>query len=103
MSTPFSIGASVWPGLSKLIEEAGEVQQVCGKLVQTGGASAHWDGSDLRKRLEEEIADLLAACRFVMESNDLNVADIVFRSLDKLAMFKRWHEENLTRTKTEPE
>lgn len=28
VSLPFSIGATVWPGLSKLIEEAGEVVQV---------------------------------------------------------------------------
>lgn len=39
----FAIGSPVWPGLSKLAEEAGETLQVVGKLMGTGGESAHWD------------------------------------------------------------
>ena len=57
-SGDFSIGSDVWSGISKLIEEAGEVTQVCGKLIAIAGASEHWDGTDLRERLEDEIADL---------------------------------------------
>ena len=54
----FAIGALVWPGISKLLEEAGEVVQVGGKLLGTDGAEGHWDGSNLRTRLEDEIAEL---------------------------------------------
>lgn len=32
-SGDFSIGGTLWPGLSKLIEECGEVLQVGGKLI----------------------------------------------------------------------
>lgn len=60
MPGPFAIGGNVWPGVSKLIEEAGEVIQVCGKLIQTSGAHQHRDGSNLKERLEDEIADLMA-------------------------------------------
>ena len=87
----FAIGSKVWPGLSKLIEEAGEVQQVCGKLIGTGGDAAHWDGTDLRERLEEEIADLIAACEFVRSANQLDRAKIEKRITDKMRLFSQWH------------
>jgi NTP pyrophosphatase (non-canonical NTP hydrolase) len=91
MAGPYSIGSAHWPGLSKLIEEAGEVQQVCGKILGTGGAVAHWDGSDLRLRLEEEIGDLMAACQFVGAMNGLSASAIEKRVEMKLATFHRWH------------
>lgn len=95
MSSPFSIGGKVWPGISKLIEEAGEVQQVAGKLLGTGGAVEHWDGSNLRDRLQEEIADVMAACQFVAEANQLDVDGIARRVDAKLATFHKWHREQL--------
>ena len=90
---PFSIGSARWPGISKLIEEAGEVAQVCGKLIGTGGEPAHWDGTNLRVRLQEEIADLMAACEFVVERCGLDREIVERRRLEKLALFQRWHEE----------
>jgi hypothetical protein len=93
--TPFSIGAAVWPGVSKLIEEAGEVQQVCGKLLGTGGTRMHWDGSDLRVRLEEELSDLAAAGEFVIETNGLDRTRISKRAKEKLALFRKWHEDQV--------
>jgi hypothetical protein len=51
----FAIGDKEWPGISKLVEEAGEVGQVCGKLIGSGGETAHFDGSNLRARLSEEL------------------------------------------------
>jgi len=89
----FAIGSPVWPGLSKLAEEAGETLQVIGKLMGTGGDVAHWDGSNLRERLVEEIADLLAACAFVISENDLDDEAIRERSSKKLQQFLIWHEE----------
>lgn len=93
MKGPFQIGSDVWPGLSKLIEEAGEVQQVAGKLIMTGGDPGHWDGSDLRERLTEELADLQAAIEFVSEHGHLDVDKLYERRADKLRLFRKWHRE----------
>lgn len=90
---PYSIGSNLWPGLSKLTEESGEVGQVVGKLIATGGKPAHWDGTNLRERLQEEIADLMAACFFVMEANGLDEEAMRTRHQQKLALFHRWHVE----------
>lgn len=84
----FAIGSPAWPGLSKLAEEAGEALQVIGKLMGTGGETAHWDGTDLRQRLTEEVGDTLAACDFVALCNGLDVAQ---RRAGKFALFCKWH------------
>lgn len=88
----FAIGAAVWPGLSKLIEEAGEVCQVSGKLIATNGQEEHWDGSNLRQRIEDELADLMAACQFVIDHNNLDAEAIKRRADQKLALFAEWHK-----------
>lgn len=87
---PYSIGADSWNGLSKLVEECGEVQQVIGKIQGTDGKEIHWDGSNLRDRLTEEVADVIAAGLFVASKNNLNVSD---RILMKLAKFGTWNSE----------
>ena len=90
-SGDFSIGSRHWPGVSKLIEECGEVLQVAGKLMQTG--ATYWDGTNLKERLEEELADLQAAIEFVACHNDL-AADRIGRHVDeKIALFNKWHKE----------
>lgn len=91
-ATPYAIGSERWPGLSKLTEEAGEVLQVVGKIIATGGRLEHWDGTDLRTRLVEELGDLAAAIVFVAEANDL-LDEIEVRKVSKLATFRRWHRE----------
>ncbi len=90
---PYSIGSSHWPGLSKLIEECGEVMQVGGKLMGTGGKAEHWDGSNLRVRLVEELGDLSAAILFFATVNGLDLHDLEARSIRKLAQFDVWHAE----------
>ena len=90
---PYSIGSPIWNGLSKLIEECGEVAQVCGKILGTGGKEAHWDGSNLRQRLEEEVADLTAAISFVVDENGLSKAHLITRSDDKLRLFRKWNDD----------
>ncbi|UWP87776.1 hypothetical protein [Dactylosporangium fulvum] len=87
----FSIGSEVWPGLAKVVEEAGELLQVAGKLVAVGGRTGHYDGSDLRERLAEECGDLLAAVTFFAEENGLGAA-VQERARQKGALFRRWHE-----------
>ena len=89
----FAIGALVWPGISKLVEEAGEVVQVGGKLLGTDGVEDHWDGSNLRLRLEDEIADLLAAITFVTQENNLDDPRIQERMMGKLLQFHEWHRD----------
>jgi len=89
----FSIGSDVWPGISKLIEECGEVIQVAGKLMGSHGERNHWDGSDLKVRLEEEIGDAIGAMHFVTVHCDLDAVAIHKRAADKLRMFEGWHRE----------
>ena len=93
MNERYSIGSDTWPGLSKLIEECGEVQQVVGKLLGTGGAAEHWDGSDLRERLQEELGDLMAAVEFVMKHNGLDCMAIHSRASRKIKQFDEWHDQ----------
>ncbi len=90
---PFAFGSSIWPGLAKLIEEAGEVGQVAGKLVMTGGERQHWDGTDLQTRLIQEMADVVAAVQFVSVYNltDLEVVELEERVAKKLQQFIDWH------------
>jgi len=92
-SGDFSIGSNYWPGISKLIEECGEVVQVGGKLLGSRGEVEHWDGSNLKERLEDEIADVLAACRFVTQLNGLDIDKIMDRRSEKLSLFLKWHQE----------
>lgn len=92
-SLGFCIGSSSWPGLSKLIEEAAEAMQVAGKLIGAEGQTKHWDGSDLAERIHEELVDLIAACRFVIQANGLDAQRIEERSDEKLERFWKWHRQ----------
>lgn len=91
----FSIGGNLWPGLSKLIEECGEVMQTAGKLIGSRGVVEHWDGTNLRDRLRDEMADLLAAISFVTNMNGLAQDSMVARMEEKLARFNKWHERSV--------
>lgn len=90
---PFSFGSDLWPGLSKLGEECGEVVQVVMKLIATGGRVDHWSGVDLGVRLEEELGDLRAAIDFVLQHNRtrLDLHAIQRRTVEKRALFVEWH------------
>lgn len=97
---PFGYGSSVWPGVAKVIEECGEVQQVCGKLIATGGGLDHWDGTNLRHRLQEEIADLQAALEVVIRLNNLDAVTIYTRATSKRDTFLRWQIEEAEKLST---
>jgi NTP pyrophosphatase (non-canonical NTP hydrolase) len=90
----FSIGAEKWPGISKLVEEAGEVLQICGKLLGTNGESKHWNVPNLNVALEDELADLMAAILFVIVECGLDASRITLRCAEKVARFSRWQEEH---------
>jgi hypothetical protein len=97
MIEKFAIGAKHWPGISKLIEEMGEAQQVCGKLLGTDGEEEHWDGSNLRIRLEDELADLQAAIDFVIIKNHLDSSRVHARVIAKQMTFNVWHTDELAK------
>ena len=114
----FSIGSKRWPGISKVTEEFGEVLEVCGefgskypsiskvvgtfgkvlvvcgKLMGSRGEIAHWDGSDLKERLELELGDALAAVEFVIDKCALNRDVIYVRRNGKRKLFEHWHATN---------
>lgn len=88
----FAIGDKEWPGVSKILEEMGELGQVLGKIMGVRGETTHWSG-DLKKMLLEEIADLQAALLF-FEVNNLSMAEreiILDRMTFKLQRFEAWH------------
>jgi len=89
----FEIGSDKWPGISKLVEECGEVTQVCGKLMGTHGEVEHWDGTNLRERLMMELGDLWAALTFVQQHCVLDAKQIELRAKRKLQLFETWHEK----------
>lgn len=79
-------------GLTKLAEECGELTQVAAKAIALGHIGEHWDGTDLKVRLEEEIADAMAAAIFVTHINGLDVEHIIERTAHKRKLFSEWHE-----------
>jgi len=104
-SGDFSIGSKVWPGTSKLLEEMGELQQVLGKLQQTlgkliavAGSTTHWSG-DLREMMIEECADVAAALQFFTVENFTreDLLQMLNRSEEKKALFRKWHFEQIPR------
>jgi hypothetical protein len=90
----YAIGSEVWPGVSKLIEEMGELQQVLGKLIAIAGATVHWSG-DLRTMLVEELGDVSAAVRFFATQNLTadELLAVLARSEKKLARFREWQAD----------
>ena len=90
---PFQIGSQSRPGFGKLAEECAELIHVIGKFIATGGATQHFDGSNLNDRLVDELGDVLAAAEFVIRANDLNCDAINVRRDVKLCRFLEWHLE----------
>jgi NTP pyrophosphatase (non-canonical NTP hydrolase) len=89
---PYSIGSDLWPGLSRLAEEAGEVIQVIGKLIGTHGDRSHFDGTDLRDWLTAELGDLQAAIAFVVDRNGLDWNAVNDRRALKRDTYEQWHQ-----------
>jgi NTP pyrophosphatase (non-canonical NTP hydrolase) len=90
----FAIGDNEWPGVSKLVEEIGELGQVLGKLMGSRGDTKHWSG-DLRDMMQIEIADVMAAITFVLAYNPvLNREAIEAQIKKKVALFEQWHKDD---------
>lgn len=93
--TPYQLGSRVWPGLSKLTEEMGEVGQVVGKILGSEGRKVHFDGTNLVKRIGEEVADLSAATRVFIQLNGFDGGWVLERERRKYHLFLKWHFDNL--------
>lgn len=58
--------------LALLLEEAGEVQQVIGKILRHGWNSRYpITGTTNREKFREEIIDLMAALSLLVQENDM--------------------------------
>lgn len=88
---PYGIGSNNFPGLSKLTEEMGEALTIIGKIIGLGHMGQHWDGQFLKEELEDEIADVVAACQFVAMMCDLHDLRMNARTQKKLNRFIQWH------------
>ena len=80
----------LWRGIHKVTEECGELLQVLGKLGPFPSGN-HPDGKgDLKDRLEEELADLQAACAYFAVINGLDTEKMKARTNHKIARFNHW-------------
>lgn len=83
-------------GLTKLTEESGELVQAISKYVtlkaENPAAFIHWDNSNIVEHLEDELADVLAAARAVIDNLQLDEERINKRYHTKLALFEYWHK-----------
>ncbi len=81
-------------GLSKLVEECGELIQIAAKKMAYLESDEHPDGKgSLNIRLQDEIADVQAACSFVMAKLDLDPYYVVRRVQIKLKKYDEWDSE----------
>lgn len=86
----FAIGDRKWPGVSKLVEEIGELGQVAGKLMGSRGDIKHWSGN-LWDMMHDEIGDVLGAIRFIVKRCKLDEVRIATRADHKFRTFESWH------------
>ena len=78
-------------GLTKLIEECGELAQIAATKQAYFDTDTHPDGKgSMKRRLEEEMADVIAACVFVAEKFGLDDKFLETRMQKKLALFRSW-------------
>lgn len=81
--------------LALLMEEAGEVVQICGKILRHGYESHHPNGGESnREELNKELGDLLYAIELLDVNRDVNSASILHYKDDKRArIFKYLHHQ----------
>jgi NTP pyrophosphatase (non-canonical NTP hydrolase) len=77
-------------GLTKLMEECGEVIQVAAKIIAYPDGVHPDGGGRLETRLEDELGDLLAIITFVTNKLKLSDHDIQSRANSKFNNFLDW-------------
>jgi NTP pyrophosphatase (non-canonical NTP hydrolase) len=80
-------------GLTKLVEECGELTTVAAKLIAYPEGAHPDNNGPLLERLEEEVADVLAAIAFVRSMHDVSHPRITERAARKLRVYKEWAGE----------
>lgn len=93
---PCCIGSDHLNGISKLVEEMGELQTVIGKAMAIGSFGEHWSHENLARWAEEEMGDVIAAIYFVAHNNDLCSHSIEARATRKRQLFCQWDAEQST-------
>jgi NTP pyrophosphatase (non-canonical NTP hydrolase) len=79
-----------WTGYCKVLEECGELTTVLGKLGPYPDGN-HPDGKgDLIRRLEDEIADVIASTTYFAENNGLDLEYIKARLQMKKKTYAEW-------------
>ncbi len=78
-------------GLTKLVEECGELAQIAAKKIAYPDTDEHPDGKgSMKTRMEDEMADVMAAIAFVCEKFGLDEARMFARGSMKTELFKKW-------------
>ena len=81
-------------GLTKLMEECGELAQIAAKKSAYYATDIHPDGKgSMKERLENEMGDVIAASLFVAEKYDLDIDRIIEQANKKYNRFKVWDTE----------
>jgi len=82
-------------GIFKLTEECGELLTDIGKLAVFPDVP-HPDGKGLMNpRIQDELADVLAAVQYFIENNDFDKNYINNRKEEKLKKFKQWELDGI--------
>lgn len=80
-------------GLTKLVEECGELIQIAAKKMAYMNTDKHPDGNgSLKHRLEDEMADVMAICEFVSLKLNLDENYVLERARKKRELYKKWDE-----------
>ena len=82
-------------GLTKLMEECGELIQVAAKKAAYPDTLHHPDNhpNSLNERLAQELADVIAASIFVIEKFKLDQEAIELRTDTKLDLYRKWDND----------
>ena len=81
-------------GRDKLMEECGELISELAKKSAYPSLEEHPDGKGaMKERLENEIADVLGASKFVIETHELDYEKIMKRAGVKYKQFVTWHKD----------
>jgi NTP pyrophosphatase (non-canonical NTP hydrolase) len=78
--------------IALLLEECGEVIQICGKILRHGYESYHPDSPDISNRtlLEKELGDVTAAIELMISSKDIDKTRLKSNRLKKLVDVEKW-------------
>lgn len=81
-------------GYAKLLEEMSELGTVAAKRIAVNGDS-YYDGRDLHEESGEEIADVLAAIKFILAKNFYphEIRILKARERAKYLQFLEWDKE----------